>query len=287
MCNFFSCISDGKGNIKFFKPEDVIAIMVQRNPENYDFNSHTSIAHFNKILGMKEDNWNKWEYNVNKKELICDTLNSEDDKDSVIRQVEKYLENKDINYMMNIYNRNSGNLNSGNWNSGNWNSGNRNSGDLNSGNLNSGNLNSGNLNSGNRNSGNLNSGNRNSGNRNSGDLNSGDLNSGNLNSGTYINYLCTEKKFFLFDRECVEEDITLVHSLDLWKYLKVNIWIGEHQMTDEEKKNNPNYKVTQGYLKTLSLKESWKTVPKEVLEKIKEIKNFDKDKFKEISGLDV
>jgi hypothetical protein len=57
-----SCISDGKGKVLFFKVEDIVKIMTQCNPDNYEWNSHTSIAYFNGIKGKNEDKWNKWEY---------------------------------------------------------------------------------------------------------------------------------------------------------------------------------------------------------------------------------
>ena len=43
--------------------------MAEGNPKSYEWNSHTSIAHF---YGVDEDKWNKWEYNKDKKELVLD-----------------------------------------------------------------------------------------------------------------------------------------------------------------------------------------------------------------------
>ena len=36
MCKFFSAISDGKGDTKFFKPEDIAKLMSEGNKKNYD-----------------------------------------------------------------------------------------------------------------------------------------------------------------------------------------------------------------------------------------------------------
>jgi hypothetical protein len=307
MCKFFSCISDGKGKTLFFKLTDIVKIMSIGNPEHYDFNSHTSIAHFNGINGVKEDNWNKWEYDVDKDVLEVDTLNTSDDRDKVLRAVKRYFKGKDVGYIKNLQNRNSGdrnsgdgnsgnwnsgNGNSGNWNSGNGNSGNWNSGDRNSGDGNSGNWNSGDRNSGDRNSGNWNSGDRNSGNGNSGNWNSGDGNSGNWNSGdgnsgSYKNSFCTDKKLFLFDVPVTEDEYGAVSNLNLWCYFDVSEWVSSHSMSEEEKTNNQTYKTTGGYVRKLSYKEAWARVPKETLVKISKLKNFNASKFKEISGLDI
>lgn len=74
-----------------------------------------------------------------------------------------------------------------------------------------------------------------------------------------------------------------MYNLDL--YLNLTKWISESDMTEEEKQNNPSYKTTGGYLKTIPYKEAWKEVPKEVIDKIKKLKNFNKKVFFEITGL--
>jgi hypothetical protein len=287
MCNFFSCISDGKGQVLYFTAEEIVTQMAKGNPENYSFNSHSSIADFHNIKGTQEDKWNKWEYDTNKKELKQDTLNTIDDSVAVIKRIEEYLKDKDISFLINLYNRNSGDRNSGDMNSGDRNSGNMNSGNRNSGNRNSGNMNNGYMNSGNRNSGDRNSGNRNSGYMNSGDRNSGDRNSGDHNSGSIVNHFCTKENFIMFDKKCTKKDSQKMYDLYLYQYFNVNTWIDESQMTDEEKENNPTYSTTGGYIRKGTLKECWKTVPVNVLKKIKKLKNFDAKKFKKISGLNI
>jgi hypothetical protein len=62
-------------------------------------------------------------------------------------------------------------------------------------------------------------------------------------------------------------------------------------MTEQEKKDNPNYETTEGYLKVLEYKEafqeSYNRASKEDREKIFNIPNFNAKKFFEISGIDV
>ena len=172
------------------------------------------------------------------------------------------------------------------------NSGNRNSGNRNSGNRNSGNRNSGDWNSGNRNSGNRNSGNRNSGNRNSGDWNSGDWNKCSFSNGCFNT---VEPKIYLFNkpsdwtyRDWLNSDARyLLNQIpgDVLEY----VWFED--MTDAEKSARPEAKVTGGYLKQLDNSECgsiwWRGLNDYEKSIIKAIPNFDKEIFKEITGVDV
>ena len=192
---------------------------------------------------------------------------------------------------------NSGNCNSGNRNNGYWNSGDWNSGDWNSGNRNNGSRNSGYRNSGNSNSGNRNSGNYNSGNYNSGDRNSGDYNSGDWNKASNVAgcFNTEQHKLMFFDKET---DMTF----DQWRrsdayYLLNQIdfrptqWIYKKDMTDEEKTAHPEHKTTGGYLKvrdnTDVCTEWWNGLPKNEKQIIMNIPNFDAEKFKKITGIEV
>ena len=62
-------------------------------------------------------------------------------------------------------------------------------------------------------------------------------------------------------------------------------------MTDEEKEANPSYKTTGGYLKKRTYHEAWRIMwdswTKEQQDSIKKLPNFDKDIFKEITGIEV
>ena len=189
-------------------------------------------------------------------------------------------------------NRNSGNRNSGDWNSGDCNSGNRNSGNRNSGNRNSGDWNSGNRNSGNRNSGDCNSGNCNSGNRNSGDWNSGDWNKTCFSNGCFN----TESpKIFLFNKP---SDWTYQDWLNSdARYIlmdcpsNVLAWVWDDDMTDEEKEQHPEYSVTGGFLKHIEKETGrqmwWDGLSDRQKDIVMQLPNFDKDIFKEITGITV
>jgi len=205
---------------------------------------------------------------------------------------------------------NSGNCNSGNYNVGDRNSGGCNSGDYNSGNCNSGNYNSGNYNSGGYNSGDYNSGNCNSGNYNSGDYNSGNWNSGYRNSGNWNSgnwnttdyssgcFNTAEQKIFLFNKmsDWTMKDWrnskarTILYDMMVSPIQKIN----EKDMTEKEKEEHPEYQTTGFYLKELSLKEiaeerqkCWNELSQEQKDIVMAIPNFDKEIFKETTGIDV
>ena len=201
---------------------------------------------------------------------------------------------EELDILRGLIKGNTGLFNSGYCNSGNFNSGNRNSGDYNSGYCNSGNFNSGNRNSGNCNSGDYNSGDYNSGYRNSGYYNSGDYNSGCFSSCDYSSGLfCTQDpKVKIFD---IETDMTMneVMQTDWYRMLFrnpliLNEWI---YYTDEEKKADKEKELIGGYLKTYSYKDACKIWWNKYTDKEKAVimsmPNFDKDKFKQITGIEV
>jgi len=262
MCNFFSCVSDRKGNVKFFKPEDIVGIMAEGNPKELNFNSHTSLMNWLGIKAKDEEKWSKWEYNPEIKELKLDEGTLADDKEKIKKVLNEFFDGKDILFLRNLYGSSSGNWNSGNRNSGHWNSGNWNSGHWNSGNGNSGNANSGNANSGHWNSGNVNSGNG------------------------VLNGFCTERAFLLFDKSCTKEQYEKIYQLD-WSWFWINKWMDEFGMTADEKATNPTYKTTGGYLKNIEYKEAFKACPQSFIDAVKKLANFDAQKFEIITGLKV
>ncbi len=163
---------------------------------------------------------------------------------------------------------------------------------VNSGVANTGRNNSGDSNSGYRNSGNRNSGNWNSGNWNSGNRNSGDSNSGYRNGGAF----CTETNpmLRLFDKETnitIKEWEQSEACQTLSELLVPNIWIYSSNMSEEEKKKHPKHEVTDGYLKTISMHEAWSNMWHNLSEERRNVfltlPNFDKDKFKVITGIEV
>ena len=191
-------------------------------------------------------------------------------------------------------NNNSGDNNSGNKNSGDNNSGNGNSGDFNSGEFNSGHFNAGNLNTGYDNIGNFNSGDSNSGNFNTGYANSGNDNSGDWNkcNGSGGVFCTEEQTIRIFDKDT---NMTL-SEFRRSKYnralrsvkLELTKWI---EYTEEEKKEDDKKRLIGGYLKEYSYKEAcanwWIELTEENREIIKSIPNFDKEKFYEITGINI
>ena len=171
--------------------------------------------------------------------------------------------------------------NTGDWNSGDWNSGDWNSGDRNTGHMNSGY----------RNSGDWNSGYRNSGYRNSGDMNSGDWNTGygnSTNRETGI-FNTTQGKIRCFNQETDLSWDEINHPKFQEFYL--NKWIPEADMTDEEKKADPEVSIRGGYLKTYTWEEAWENYwrdsDEEEKQKVLNLPNFSWDVFTEITGIDV
>jgi hypothetical protein len=182
--------------------------------------------------------------------------------------------------------KNTGNRNTGNWNTGNWNTGNWNTGDCNTGNWNTGNWNTGDCNTGNWNTGDCNTG----------DCNTGDWNTGDWNTVDFSNgVFCTrEDTIKIFDKP---SDLTLkdwrnsrVRDIIRWN-METTVWVYKNSMTDKEKEDNPTYKTTGGYLKVFTYKEAWRNLWNDLTdrekEEIKNIPNFDKDKFEQITGIEI
>ena len=177
-------------------------------------------------------------------------------------------------------------------NSGDWNSGNRNSGNRNSGDCNSGDCNSGDWNSGDWNSGDWNSGDWNSGNRNSGDCNSGDWNKTCFSNGCFN----TESpKIFLFNKpsDWTYQDWLNSDARYILMDCSSNVlaWVWDDDMTDEEKEQHPEYSVTGGFLKHIEKETGrqmwWDGLSDRKKDIVMQLPNFDKDIFKEITGITV
>lgn len=127
--------------------------------------------------------------------------------------------------------------------------------------------------------------------------NSGNHNSGNWNKTNFSNgcFNTVEPEIHLFNkpsewtyRDWLNSD---AHCLldqipgDVLEYISFN------DMTDEEKEAHPEAKTTGGYLKALDqskgMNEWWNSLADTEKEIIKAIPNFDKNIFKEITGIDV
>lgn len=183
--------------------------------------------------------------------------------------------------------------NSGNENCNHTNTGNKNIGCGNVGSYNCGNTNTGFFNVGYCNSGSMNIGSFNSGKGNQASFCVGDFNIVNYSNG----YLCTEEQpFLIFDKPSpisVEEWVTSRAYRLLEKLCgRPTKWVLDYTMTEEEKQQHPESKITGGYLKTITLKESaiemWDKFTKdEKNEIINNTPNFDADKFYKIFGINV
>ena len=152
------------------------------------------------------------------------------------------------------------------------------------------------VNTGNDCTGLKNTGNRNTGNRNTGDCNTGNWNTGDCNTVDFSNgVFCTkEDTIKIFDKE---SNMTLrewresrARRIIAWN-TETTVWIYGHSMTEEEKEEYPSYKITGGYLKVFTYEEAWKnlwnSITDEEKQEIMNIPNFDKNKFKEITGIEI
>ena len=183
--------------------------------------------------------------------------------------------------------------NTGTSNSGYSNSGYSNSGDWNSGDWNSGYWNSGYSNSGDRNSGDSNSGDWNSGDRNSGDRNSGDWNSGDRNSGVFNTEKKPTIKMFDKDSSWTYDDWCDSRARRIMEGCPYSYsdYIPADDMTDEEKKNHPEYKTIGGFVKTFTAtaedkQKWWDSLSESDKNEVKALPNFDAGKFCKCVGIE-
>ena len=193
---------------------------------------------------------------------------------------------------------NTGRANTGDYNTGNGNTGNRNTGDYNTGNGNTGNRNTGNRNTGNGNTGVGNTGGWNKGNRNTGDYNTGNGNTGDWNSVDFSTGCFNTKteKIRLFNKKSKWTYHDWINSearsvMSNCPYTKT-IWIYSSGMTDSEKEKYPTWECTGGYLKTIYVTKEdkqkwWDDLDDYDKESVMSLPNFDKEIFKEITGIEV
>ena len=196
--------------------------------------------------------------------------------------------------------RNTGNWNTGDRNTGNWNSGYRNTGNWNSGDWNTGNWNTGDWNTGDRNTGNWNTGDRNTGNWNTGNWNSGDWNSGDWNTGIFNS--CNYSNGVFCNKEDMDIRIfNMPSGMSLRDFYRSKYWdamcSADFPLTEwveyaeEEKQADERKAMIGGYLKQNTCKEAcarwWAAMSEGNREIIKSMPNFDKEVFKDITGIEV
>ena len=185
--------------------------------------------------------------------------------------------------------------NTGDCNNGHNNSGSYNIGCDNSGNYNLGYDNSGSSNIGHSNSGSYNIGDFNSGSYNNGDNNAGDYNATNDSGGCFNTEPTT---MVLFNKPSNWTRVDWEDSRAKWILDGLCNYptrpICEKDMTEEEKKKYPEYQITGFYLKKLSWEEisnknqkKWNKLSENEKKEVMSIPNFDKNIFKQITGIDV
>ena len=185
--------------------------------------------------------------------------------------------------------RNTGDWNTGSRNTGDCNTGSRNTGDWNTGDRNTGDWNTGDRNTGDWNTGSCNTGDWNTGSRNTGDWNTGDWNSTNYSTGFFNS---VEQNIFLFNKP-TSMSRDEIHSLKGIQILNWNFenswWIYSVNMSDDEKKSNPKYETTGGYLKTVDFKTAckmmWENLSENERQEVMKLPNFDSNIFYEITGI--
>ena len=275
MCKFFSYVSKGDGEFKYFDVEarkliNAGKLLDKGGNKIEKADSHAAIcSHF----GINEDACNKYEYLPDEDQFVIDTQNAKKDDRQAAEQWAKALPYHLVAKLKNLGKGNSGNWNSGHSNSGNWNSGNWNSGHRNSGNWNSGHSNSGDWNSGYRNSGNSNSGNS----------NSGDWNSGLFNTNTPNVRLFNRNSKVPRTDPRIQKVLGIGPCLTQWVYLS--------EMTADEQSKYPHAQTTGGYLKKLEYKEAWRGYWEKSNQDVKDaflgLPFFDAKIFEEITGIKV
>ena len=135
----------------------------------------------------------------------------------------------------------------------------------------------------------MNTGNRNTGNRNTGDWNTGDWNTGDWNTG-YFN--TKQNNIHIFDKitNMTHEQFVNTEEYNLLiKYpFILTEWI---YYSEEEKEKDIAKKYIGGYLKKYTYKDAcekwWNNYSNDEKQKFKKIPNFNKEKFKEITGIDI
>ena len=173
------------------------------------------------------------------------------------------------------------------------NTGHRSTGHYSTGNYSTGGRSTGNWSTGYRSTGNWSTGYWSTGNYSTGHRSTGNYSTGGWSISNYsTGHFSTEdySGFGTFDKPCTVEEWSAVYK-PYWIYFSLTEWVDKEDMNDKEKEDNPSYEITGGYLKVYEYQEAWRkaydSATREEQLKIKDLPNFDKDKFKQISGIDI
>lgn len=169
-----------------------------------------------------------------------------------------------------------------------------NTGDWNTGYLNTGHNNTGNWNAGPNNTGDLNTGPNNTGDWNTGPNNTGGCNTGGWNSCNYSTgfFNTKERSITIFNKDsgmAYDEFLNSKYHVAIRSSdFVLTEWI---PYTNEEMEDSPIRKCIGGYLKEYTYQEAcknwWNNMSDNNKKIIQEIPNFDKEIFKEITGIEV
>jgi hypothetical protein len=179
--------------------------------------------------------------------------------------------------------------NTGHWNTGLGNTGDRNTGHWNTGLGNTGHRNTGYRNTGLGNTGDRNTGHWNTGHWNTGHWNTGHWNTGDRNTGCF-NTITPEGGYF-FNKWLTFDEWDSAQKPDWIFSPKPTTWVYEHDMSYQEKIDNPTFHKCSGYLRQNDMKEEWRKAyeraTEEEIQMVRDLPNFDADVFEEITGLDL
>jgi hypothetical protein len=190
-------------------------------------------------------------------------------------------------------NHSTGDFSTGNHSTGNHSTGYCSTGFHSTGYCSTGNCSAGFHSTGNRSTGDHSTGNYSTGNRSTGDFSTGNHSTGDFSISNYsTGHFSTEdySGFGAFNKPCTLEEWENAKKPELLK-LVMTEWIQHYDMTSTEKEENLEYETTGGYLRVYSYKEAWRNSWDNATDKDKELlyalPNFDKEVFKEISGIDL
>ena len=135
-----------------------------------------------------------------------------------------------------------------------------------------------------------NTGHWNTGNRNTGHWNTGHWNTGHWNTG----FFCTQTpKAMFFDQPT---DLSFEDARDLIPFVDLPIgveFVPSDDLTDAEKAEHPNHETIGGYLRKreLPIQEAfpkvWAKMDDATKQRFMDLPNFDAEKFRECTGVDV
>jgi len=99
-----------------------------------------------------------------------------------------------------------------------------------------------------------------------------------------------QKNNKIFNQDVSEDEFNKIkNSLDI--EIQITKWIDKKDMTDDEKENKSGWEQTGGFLKIFSYEDAWKNWWNEATQKQKDsildIKQFNAEIFKGITGIDV